>query len=76
MFVLDFLCIHPSFYDGTLIATLQLVNETCNVAFLCPNDELAVLSWREFMEYLNKKISGTEHLSEITPSVCQQDGAV
>lgn len=40
---------------NTLIATLQLVNEICNVAFLCSDEELAALSWCEFVERLDKK---------------------
>lgn len=38
---------------NTLIATLQLVNEICNVAFSLSDEELAALSWCEFVENLD-----------------------
>lgn len=38
---------------NTLIATLQLVNEICNVAFFMSDEELAALSWCEFVERLD-----------------------
>lgn len=38
---------------NTLIATLQLVNEICNAAFSLSDEELAALSWCEFVEQLN-----------------------
>lgn len=39
---------------NTLAATLQLVNEICNVAFLLSDEELAILSWSGFVERLDK----------------------
>ncbi|WP_312642536.1 amidoligase family protein [Hydrogenoanaerobacterium sp.] len=38
---------------NTLIATLQLVNEICEVAFLLSDEQLAALSWCEFVEQLD-----------------------
>ena len=35
---------------NTLIATLQLVNEICNVAVSMSDEELQKLSWSEFVE--------------------------
>ncbi len=39
---------------NTLIATLQLVNEICNVALFMSDEELAALSWCEFVERLDR----------------------
>lgn len=40
---------------NTLMATLQLVNEICNAAFFMSDEELAALSWCEFVECLDEQ---------------------
>jgi len=37
----------------TLIATLQLVNEMCNVAFLMSDEQVSALSWCDFVERID-----------------------
>ncbi|MDD3570370.1 MAG: amidoligase family protein [Lachnospiraceae bacterium] len=39
---------------NAIIATLQLVNEICNVAFLMTESELSVMSWHGFLERLTQ----------------------
>lgn len=38
---------------NTLIATLQLVNEICDVAFFMSDEEVGILSWCDFVERLD-----------------------
>jgi hypothetical protein len=63
---------------NTLIATLQLVNEICNVAVSLSDDQLQKLSWSEFVSdiddteliqylkernlYINEKIESQEEM--------------
>ena len=39
---------------NTLIATLQFVNEVCNVAFSMSDDEIYHLTWNKFVKQLNE----------------------
>lgn len=41
---------------NTIIAALQMVNEICNAAISMSDEELAALSWCEFMERLDKSL--------------------
>lgn len=40
---------------NTLIATLQLVNEICNVAFSMSDEQLSALCWTSFAEHITAK---------------------
>lgn len=40
---------------NTLIATLQLVNEICDVAFFMSDEEVGILSWCDFVERLDSE---------------------
>lgn len=51
---IEFRIFRGSLKFNTLIATLQLVNEICNVAFSLSDEKLAMLSWCEFVENLDR----------------------
>ena len=40
---------------NTFIATLQFVNEICNVAVLLSDEEMTELTWRNFVLQIDKK---------------------
>ena len=49
---------------NTLIATLQLVNEICSVALCCSDEEMAALTWGEFVGQLHESPELVTYLKE------------
>ena len=49
---------------NTLIATLQLVNEICSVALSCSDEEMAALTWGEFVGQLSETPELVTYLKE------------
>lgn len=53
---IEFRIFRGTLKHSTLIATLQLVHEICNVAFSMSDEELMELSWYEFVSSLDKNL--------------------
>lgn len=52
---IEFRMFRGSLKYNTFIATLQLVNEICNVAVLLSDEEMTELTWRNFVLQIDKK---------------------
>ncbi len=70
---------------STLAATLQLVDEICNVAALLSDEETLLLQWNEFVERLNSNrhaellnylslrvLAGINEKEELACAVCSE----
>ena len=50
-YTIEFRVFRGTLKYNTLIATLQLVNRVCSVAFSFSDEEVRALSWSEFVSY-------------------------